>query len=148
MFIQAFFEGIIAALGALVLELGPAIFGLVFSKDSLPFIFFAVSVEEILKYAFIYNHYLKAKFQEKIIWSAFFIGLGFALAELFLKQLDYRNASPFLVLGVILVHLFTASASGFFLTRKYNRQKCAILLLISLNIALHFGYNFLILRYF
>jgi RsiW-degrading membrane proteinase PrsW (M82 family) len=144
--IQAFFEGIIAALGALVLELSPPIFGLVLSETSLLFFLFTASVEEIIKYAFIYNHYLKLESKEKIISSALFIGLSFALVDIFIKQLSHR--STFLpILGVFLVHIFTATLLGLYFGKKIKRPQFLNIFLLSLNIALHFLYNLFILRY-
>jgi hypothetical protein len=51
MFIQAFFEGIVAALGALILELSPPIFGFNLVETTVAFLFFAATVEEIIKSA-------------------------------------------------------------------------------------------------
>jgi hypothetical protein len=146
MLIQAFFEGIIAALGALVLELSPPIFGLALSETSLFFFLFTASVEETIKYAFIRNHYLKLKLKEKIISSAFFIGLSFALVDIFIKQLSYEG--NFLQLfGIFLVHIFTATLLGLSLGEKMKRPLLLSTIMLGLNIALHFLYNFLILRY-
>ncbi len=143
-----FFEGIIAALGALVLELVLPFFGLINNNASLIFIFSAATIEEIIKYLFIYNNYLKLELKEKIIKNSFFIGLGFAAAEIFLKQLSFEKASALPILGVFLIHLFTASLAGFFLLRKNKQTAFLAIKIIFLNIFLHFVYNFLILRYF
>ncbi len=144
----SFFEGIIAALGALILELTLPLFGLPASDGSLVFLFSAVTIEEIVKYAFIYNNYLKLELKEKIIRNSFFVGLGFAAAEIFLKQSLFEKANALLILGVFLIHLLTASLAGFFLLRKYKQTSLLAPRIVSLNILLHFIYNFLILRYF
>ena len=149
MFIQAFFEGIITALGALVLELSTlTLFNLPLPENSLFTLFIFVIIEELIKYVLIYNHYLKSTAREKIIHHAFLIGLGFSLMELFLKQLDYQKITSLPVAGIFFIHLFTSSVVGFFFWKKYNKNIFAILSLIILNIALHFSYNFMILRYF
>jgi len=145
----AFFEGIITALGALVLELAVlAVFNLPPAENTLFTLLIFVAIEESLKYAIIYNHSLKANSREKIFANAVFIGLGFALTELFLKQLDYQKISFLPIFGLLFIHLFTAGTVGFFLKQKYDQHKLFIFLLLVLNVILHFGYNFLILRYF
>jgi RsiW-degrading membrane proteinase PrsW (M82 family) len=149
MFIQAFFEGIIAGLGALVLELATqAGFNLPPVENALFTLLIFVAIEEILKYALIYNHYLKSVAKQKIVPSALLIGLGFALTELFLKQLAYQKEDLLPVLGLVSIHLLTAAIAGYFLRQNYGRHKFFIGLLLALNIILHFGYNLLILDYF
>jgi RsiW-degrading membrane proteinase PrsW (M82 family) len=149
MFIQAFFEGIIAGLGALVLELAvQAVFNFPPAENSLFTLLIFVAIEEILKYTLIYNHYLKSAAKQKIVSSALLIGLGFALTELFLKQLAYQKEDRFPILGLISIHLLTASIVGYFFRQNYGQHKFFIGLLLALNIILHFGYNLLILYYF
>lgn len=148
MIIQAFFEGIITALGALVLELSVlAIFNLNSAESSLITLFICVILEEIMKYAIIYNHYLKSKYREKIIYSAIFIGLGFSAMELFLKQLDYQKTITLPILGIFLIHMITSSIVGFFLWKKCTQTTITATILIILNTLIHFFYNFIILNY-
>ncbi|HAI74485.1 MAG TPA: hypothetical protein DCS28_00405 [Candidatus Moranbacteria bacterium] len=143
----SFFEGIIAALGALILELTLPFFGLPAGNTSLIFLFSAVLIEEIIKYAFVYNNYLKLESKEKIIRNSLLIGFGFAAAEIFLKQLSFEKTTALLILGVFLIHVFTTSLAGFFLSRKYKQLFFLSVLIICFNIFLHFAYNFLILSY-
>ena len=149
MFVQAFLEGIVIALGALVFELSILFaFNLPSSDKSLISLFICVAIEEILKYSLIYNKYLHADKKEKIPYIAFFIGLGFSSIELFLKQIDYQKTSPFYILGLFFIHALTASIIGFFLQKKPFKTKFSIAMLLALVIAIHFCYNFLIIRYF
>lgn len=143
---QAFFEGIIAAFAALVLELSLPIFGLLLSETSLLFLFFTASIEEIIKYTFIYNHYLKLELKEKIFLNAFFIGFGFALIDILLKQLTAKGTF-WPIAGIFLVHLLSTTLLGLFFWKKNQRSVFLGIILLGLNIILHFGYNFLILRY-
>ena len=144
----SFFEGIIAAIGALVLELAvQAGFNLPPVENALFTLLIFVAIEEILKYALIHNHYLKSTAKQKIVQSALLIGLGFALTELFLKQLAYQKEDLFPILGLISIHLLTAVIAGYFFRQNYSQNKFFIGLLLALNIILHFGYNFLLLRY-
>lgn len=149
MLAQAFFEGIIAALGALVLELTiQTTFNLPPVESSLLTLFICVSIEEILKYTFILNNYQKSKCREQLVFRAVLIGLGFSLAELFLKQLRYQEAITLPVIGVLLIHITTAVLVAAFIGKDYNRNKFFVLFLITLNSCLHFFYNLLVLRYF
>jgi hypothetical protein len=143
----SFFEGILAAFGALILELSPTIFGLIFSETSLFFILFTASIEEAVKYTFIYNHYLKLASKEKILSGAFFIGLGFSITEIVLKQLSYQEATALPIAGIFLVHLLTATLLGLFFWKKNQKPLFLSFLIVLLNIFLHFFYNLLVLRY-
>lgn len=145
MFIQAFFEGIIAALGALVLELSLPIFGFSLIETSLFFLLFTAIIEETIKYVFIYNHYYKSKTQTKIIASAFFIGLGFAFIDILFK-ISASGQNVFLsFLGILLVHLFTTTILGVFFLKSKSKSFFLGIFFVGLNILLHFFYNFLIL---
>ncbi|MCX6761775.1 MAG: hypothetical protein NTY33_02940 [Candidatus Moranbacteria bacterium] len=144
----AFFEGIIAALGALVLELTPPVFGLAMSETALVFLLFTASVEEIIKFAFIYNHYLELSVKEKILADAVFIGFGFALVDIVSKQISLGKNTLGPLAGILLVHLITTTLLGLFLWRKNQKPLPLSLLIVILNILLHFSYNFLLLRYF
>jgi hypothetical protein len=147
MFIQAFFEGIIAALGALVLELSPPIFGFALIETTLLFLLFTATVEEIIKYIFIYNHYskLKTPAQTKILASAFFIGAGFAFIDIFFKLASTEKNVFLSFLGILLVHLFTTTILGVFFLKNKSKSFFLGVFFIGLNILLHFCYNFLIL---
>ncbi len=141
-----FFEGIIAAIGALIVELSPPIFGLILTENSLFFLFFAASSEEIIKYAFIYNHFTKLKTKERILSGSILIGLGFACIDIILKQLSYDKSVLLPVIGVFLVHLFTAALLGLFLRKNISKPIALSILILVLNILIHFSYNLLILR--
>ncbi|MFA5961137.1 MAG: hypothetical protein WC848_00445 [Parcubacteria group bacterium] len=142
-----FFEGIIAAIGALVIELSPPIFGLTLIENSLLFLLLMASVEEIVKYTFVYNHYLKSKNKEDILASAFFIGLGFALVDIFTKKLAYANIGFLPIVGILMIHLTTATLLGIFFRKITHKTLYFSLLLLGLNIALHLTYNLLVLLY-
>ncbi|MEI6587784.1 MAG: hypothetical protein WCO05_02425 [Candidatus Moraniibacteriota bacterium] len=146
MLAQAFFEGIIAALGALILELSPPIFGLTISETSLIFLLFTATIEEAIKFIFIYNHYAKLKVKEKILSGAFLIGLGFASIDIFLKQLSYEENLLFPIIGVFLVHILTTSLLGLFFRKNTTKQISLGIFFLGLNILVHFLYNLLILR--
>jgi hypothetical protein len=145
--LSPFFEGIIAAIGALAVELSPPIFGLTLIENSLLFLLFIASTEEIVKYVFIYNHYLKSKNKEAILASAFFIGLGFALVDIFTKKLAYANIGFLPIVGILVVHLTTAVLLGLIFRKSQSKTFYFGLLLLGFNIALHLTYNLLVLRY-
>ncbi|MFZ2188898.1 MAG: hypothetical protein WAV73_05045 [Candidatus Moraniibacteriota bacterium] len=143
--IQAFFEGIIAALGALILELSPPIFGLTISETSLLFFLFTATIEETIKFIFIYNHYAKLKVKEKILSGAFLLGLGFASIDILLKQLSYEEKLVFPIIGVFLVHILTTSLLGLFFRKNTTKPIALGVCLLGLNILIHFIYNLLVL---
>lgn len=147
MFIQAFLEGIVATLGALILELSLPVFGFKSIEGSLYFFLFTAGIEEILKFAFIYNHYQKIATKEKILANAFFIGLGFALTDVLLKSASYEKNMLWPISGVFLVHILTAISLGLFFLKKNQKSISLSLVILSLNIFFHFFYNFLILLY-
>lgn len=144
----SFFEGIIAAFGALVLELIPSVFGLAISANSLIFILFAATIEEAIKYSVIYANCQKLRFKEKIILNSFFIGMGFAATEIFLKQLSLEKTLSLPVLGIFSIHILTTLLSGFSLSREDGKMFFSAAKIILANIALHFVYNFATLRWF
>ncbi len=148
MFIQAFLEGIVIALGALFFELSILFaFNLPSSDKSLISLFICVAIEEILKYILICHKYIRSDKKEKILYAAFFVGLGFSSIELFLKQIDYQKISPFYILGLFFIHTLTASIIGFFLQKKSLETKLSVVILLALIIAMHFCYNLLIIHY-
>lgn len=140
-------EGIIAAIGAIIVELSPPIFGLKFSDTSIAFLIFTASVEEIIKYAFVYNRYLKLEVKETILSGAFLIGIGFAFVDAITKQLSYEGNIILPIIGIFLVHLFTTTILGLFFWKKNQKPVSLSSLIVGLNILLHFLYNFLILHY-
>ena len=141
MFIQAFFEGILAAFGSLVLEelsllaLGPA------ASNSLLFLFIAATIEELLKFIMIFNHRLKIEAKQKILYLAPLVGVGFFATESLLKYWSHETLTIPALAGVFAVHFLTTGIFGYFISRRYAMGLFGNTLLILFNISIHFLYN-------
>lgn len=130
--LQSFFLGILAALGALILE----IFFLNFSNplsysgnnyhngfSSFGFIFFfAVFIEEFLKALVIFKVLAKWK---NITINSFFLGLGFSLLEIslvFWKSQFEIEPNLVGIIGVGIVHVSTAVILGYCLEKNTKNR--------------------------
>lgn len=144
--IISFLQGIIAASGALIAELGLSIFGLEVGSTALAYLAIIASIEEFLKYIFIRHSYLRGRKDGNFFLQALFLGAGFALVDVITKELQPEKPPLVPLLGICLVHLITASIWGLFFRKSNSRSsivgETAILLI---NIALHLGYNLMIL---
>ena len=127
---ESFFWGVLAAAGALVLQMFFSLLGeLFFSIEtqrqfidglltaSPVFFVVAVVIEEILKYAFILQraHRLQC-FGRAIMIHALFIGSGFATLELVFLLFRENTLSAIFstdALGIFLLHILTAGIIGF-----------------------------------
>ena len=144
MFIQAFFEGILAALGSLML--GQAVL-LLLGQFEVFFLIAVAAIEELLKFLFIFHSRLRTENKRKILYAAPFVGIGFFSVEFFLKNPAGNEAIlwvPFL--GIFLVHFVTTFIYGYFTSRRYALGLLGNSLLLSFNIALHFCYNYFLSR--
>ncbi len=116
-YLESLFWGIIAALGALVLEfLITEVFQISFPA-SLSFAVIAASAEETLKYLVIAKR-IKMLFEKKfLILASLLAGLGFAMAEAFLIYekigAEWQKYYPNIA-GIILIHILTAGIIGYF----------------------------------
>lgn len=166
--IRPFFFGILAALGALFLELiigmlagSPQDLKNIFSDQITPLLVSAVLTEELLKFTFIYRRSweLKVYFQnsndparlEKVIFlNSLFIGLGFSFIELafiFFSLPSIRDALDFklAISGILIIHTATSAIMGYLLT-KYESAKYVVIPTILIAAAfIHLFYNFLII---
>lgn len=125
-YLEVIFWGIIAALGALVLEflimsaIGGSALGGVFQISlpaSLSFAVIAAGAEETLKYLVIAKR-IKMLFEKKfLILASLLAGLGFAIAETFLIYekigVEWQKFYPNIA-GTILLHILTAGIIGYF----------------------------------
>ncbi len=116
-YIESLFWGIIAALGALVLEFLITEVLQISFPPSLSFAVIAAGVEEILKYIVIAKR-IKMLFEKKIlIIASLLAGLSFAMVEAFLIYekigAEWRRYYPNIA-GIILLHILTAGIIGYF----------------------------------
>lgn len=153
MFFKSFLYGILSAFGALILELVilSFFFDSYFSGTdagylaSVSFLLIAAVLEEISKALFIFKLDATKKVDMKPYLTAPFVGLGFFAAEFALKRSLFLSGPLLQSSGVVLVHVTTAFLFGYALW-KAPRKKAILTAVIILNIALHFGYNLLVLN--
>jgi len=152
--IKIFFYGIIAACGALFVELIFKSFSENYqqsvSLENFSFILIAfIIIEEFFKFLLIYKISLENKESNKLFFYSLIFGLGFSLLEIsiiiFIGQL-YEN--PILgLLGIFFLHILTCGIFGHFLSKEGQRISLATKSLI-LSLFLHIIYNALIIYNF
>jgi len=158
-YIKAFFWGIIAALGALVLEFIVSEFFLAIplSKtnsttelffSSISFLAIAAIIEESLKYIVIRKRISVLFSQRSLIFASIFFGLGFFATEGFLiygqigmdLKIHYTE-----ILEVALLHISTAGIAGYLIATKNQKQIKTVATTLILLFAVHFVFNMLVL---
>ena len=153
--IKPLFLGILAAFFSLVAELTFSVFfqgsaqAYFFSQLSL-MVVAAVVIEEVLKYVIVYKNASLLKGTKEILASSILIGAGFALTEISLDvygQLNILKTSFFFLIGVLFVHVFTTTFSGYLLAKKQNIYFTTVRVLI-VNILIHLFYNIAIIYLF
>lgn len=150
--LQSFSLGILAAIGALFLE----VLLLNFSEPlsfigkekvakefiSLDFFFFsAILIEELLKYFLISKFLSKEK---NFVFSSFFLGLGFSLFELILIYWNYKIGIEFEIsgiIGVILIHIATSVIIAYSIWKNIGKKLLAFLEGFIPAIIIHSLYN-------
>jgi hypothetical protein len=156
-YIESFFRGIIAALGALVLEIaffaGFQIFGnpvsaLSFSQFFIipQFIIIAALIEEIFKYIVISKRIDMSSIENSILINSFLVGLGFFGVELALiSALGTLPAWPSLA-GIATLHIGTAGLIGYIITVKNPNKITTSLYAVSIAALFHIPYNLLSIK--
>ncbi len=158
-YLEPFFWGIIAALGALFLEflaLGiyeinfpvnkEAIGGIFFA--SIPFIVIASLIEESFKYIVIAKR-IKLLFSGRsIIFASLFAGLSFSIFEIILAAGQIRgswiNQWQYLA-EIIVLHVSTAGIIGYSAAVNNIQKKITSAKTILAVSVIHFMFNFLVL---
>ncbi len=168
--IESFFLGIIAALGALILELVVLViisisadYGIeltpenLFSLDVIPktlsvfhyLLLASVIIEESLKYVMIAKRVEVFSLDRKIILNSFLVGLGFALVEIMLiygkissgtAEFFYQNIAE-----IILIHISTAGIIGYFVATRNPRKIITFIKPVAIAVFFHLLYNLLVI---
>jgi hypothetical protein len=151
--IKIFFSGILAALGALILEAFLFVFFPYQTGATEKIgIFFLLSIliEEFVKFSIMAKIWKNTRYQSKagIIIFSFFFGIGFALTEIILNIWGQnQNKQPiFSYMGLFLLHFSTIFMFGYFL---FFRQKISTpknLSILALGFLIHFSFNLAILK--
>ncbi|MDR3559009.1 MAG: hypothetical protein P4L62_01280 [Candidatus Pacebacteria bacterium] len=146
--IKFFFWGILAAAGALVLEIllsiiFPSMINPALETQLSSTLIVLVLVEEILAFIFVWKMAAQASEKNLIFPQAMLIGLGFSAAEIIQNAALYPYLSSFLLsvyAGLLLVHTVTALVYGYtFMLRGISITKTWPAFLIG--IVIHFLFN-------
>lgn len=144
-----FLLGILAAMGAVVLETGSLIFISPFANlESLNTLgvamLFAIFIEEFLKYALLWKVFTKKIISVNLISGSLLFGSGFALTEIFLNTLKFSSLSSSLLSaygGLFLIHISTSIIFFWYFSSKKNPSFLAGLLIFPLPFIIHWLYN-------
>ncbi|MFZ5982132.1 MAG: hypothetical protein ACOYS2_00970 [Patescibacteria group bacterium] len=145
--------GIIGAAAALFLEI---IFSLAFPTQVAVQEYFerftgllllVVLIEEFFKVSFLWK---SLAFTPKIDLplGGLILGIGFGLSELVLKNIFWSEAFSLGQLSALLVHILTASLSGYLLSRSFLSEKSLVFLSFLISTFLHLSYNLAIIHLF
>lgn len=150
--IQSIFFGILAAAGALVLELALMT---IFNQQEINrfdninlFLAITIFIEEIFKYLIIYKIALGLNSKKSIIFSSLFVGLGFSLAEGSLGVLKGFVSPDFINLGIIgafALHIATAGLMGCFFSEAKRSGMYFFSKVIAIAFLIHLSYNALVI---
>jgi hypothetical protein len=162
-YLESFFWGILAALGALLTEF--IILNILqitaFSKNimnielffsSLPFIAIAATTEEIFKYIVIAKKIEDFFIERSIIFGSFLIGLSFCVVEVALiyTQIDRQSLMHFpnlrYVIEICILHLSTAGIIGYFIATSNPAKISTLIKAILCTVSIHFIFNLLALH--
>jgi hypothetical protein len=152
-FIKFFIYGILAAMGAMAVELVlSSLFSILFGIDVETdyfsaitfFLFLAVLTEEGLKLILLQKLYSSPDRTRHGIIPALVFGSGFGFFEIFSKSLSFPLLSSSL-LGILLIHIATAGTIGYLLNKKDLSFFSSTLPAIFLPFLLHLSYNLLII---
>lgn len=146
--IESFFLGIIAALGALVVEI--VLFG--FQDISRPFelgiysLFGMALVEETLKYLFIAGRIEMFSLYRSLVINSFFLGAGFSLVEILLRSqgenFEIKSAETLLgISGIAVLQMTTAGIMGRTVSWRNPSKIKTFFVAVSPAFLIHFGYN-------
>ena len=154
--IESFFWGIIAALGALVIEL--IVFVAFSSSDPqatnsfaglflLPqFIILGVFIEETFKYIIIANRIEIFSFTRSYIINSLFVGLGFFLTELGLIATTGKMPPTNIIFELAIIHIGTAGLIGHIIAIKNPKKIGTLIHALIFAGFFHGAYNLLILN--
>ena len=131
--IESFFWGIIAALGALVIELILFIYFSIFSIHqadvsfsqlfTIPqFIILGVLIEELFKYIIISKCVERISSGILYIVNSIFVGLGFFLTEIGLASTTGTLPGANILIEVAIIHIGTAALIGYIVATKNPKK--------------------------
>jgi len=153
--IESFFWGIIAALGALAMELiifiafsgsTDQVMGISFSGlFAVPqFIILGAGIEEIFKYIVISKRIEMLSLQRSYLTNSFLVGLGFFATELGIILTTGVTPKTNLLLEIAIVHIGTAGIIGYIVATKNPKKMSTFAYAVIFATFFHAIYNLLI----
>ncbi|MCX6765503.1 MAG: PrsW family glutamic-type intramembrane protease [Candidatus Moranbacteria bacterium] len=155
-YLESFFWGIIAALGALALEFIIANVFLLFPSNknitlelfisSFAFVIISAGVEETLKYIVIAKRIEELFWNRPLLLISFLVGLSFSLVEIALIGwqigAEWKMHYRYLV-EIILLHTSTAGLMGYFIATGNPKRSGTIIKAFGLAAIAHLVFNIL-----
>ncbi len=153
---ESFLWGIIAAFGALVIEILALLAFSAYKNTEFSFdIFFAIpsfilisaGIEEFFKYIIISKKIESFSLEKSYIVNSILVGLGFFAVELGLIYISNEILPAWNILAEItILHMGTAGLIGYIIAIKNPRKFFTFLLALSVAVAFHAVYNFLVIK--
>jgi hypothetical protein len=156
--VESFFWGIIAALGALVVQFVLFSFYSMYTNPSgtfsfvrfftIPaFIIAAACIEELFKYIVIVKRIDMFSLEKSYVVNALLVGLGFLAVELSLITLNGNHLpEKQVVIELAIIHMGTAGLMGYIVGTKNPKKISTFLTALVFAAAFHVSYNLLILE--
>ncbi|KKQ53189.1 MAG: hypothetical protein US70_C0005G0023 [Parcubacteria group bacterium GW2011_GWD2_38_11] len=155
--LESFFWGIIAALGALIVEL---IVFIGFSMQTnqtnaisfldlfiIPqFIIIGVCIEEIFKYIIISKRIEMFSMQRSYLVNSFLVGLGFFSVEIGLIMATGVAPETKLLIEIAIIHIGTAGLIGYMVATRNPKRMSTLIYAIIFAAFFHGAYNLLVLN--
>jgi hypothetical protein len=156
--LESFFWGIIAALGALIVEIITVMFFSFLTNQAseisfsqiftVPqFIILGVCIEEIFKYIIISKRIELLSMQRSYIINSFLVGLGFFSVELgliFITGIFPTHIN--VLLEIAIIHAGTAGLIGYIVATKNPAKISTFIYAVISATFFHTSYNFLVLN--
>ncbi len=146
--IKPILSGILAALGALFLEVMLEPFFPFPLREINTFFILAIFIEEAMKTIMILQNKKDSASPSIFIWQSIFVGLGFWIAEFSIKKLFNSEAIFFINIGTLFVHLITALIIGWFVSQKEAFSRIRLFFGFLLAFLIHLIYNTLVFLVF
>jgi hypothetical protein len=150
---KSLFLGILAASGALVLELTLLFFlhkeiEITFSLKAVLFLSALAFIEELMKFFAINDSSQSLDSLRSAMKNAFFIGLGFSISELVLKSFSFQGDVFLENSFAFIFHIFSSLLFGFLLFKREKASYFYLAGIVFLITLLHLLFNLFMIAIF
>ncbi|MEI7891042.1 MAG: hypothetical protein WCI36_03665 [bacterium] len=155
--IESFFWGIVASLGAIIVEI--VFFIAISSSMSLPanfsfsnlffipqFVIASVIIEESMKYLIIAKRVDDISLERTYLLNSWMVGVGFFFVELGLMLTNGSSIYDKSLIEIAIIHIGTAGILGYVVAIKNPSKIKTFFQAIFLTSLLHGAYNFLVIK--